>query len=502
MALLVIYLASLGRTRSYQFVWDDLPEIATNASFDRPLAKGLRLTQTQRAVPELAELPSLEFGYDSYRPLLYASYWLDLQVWGRRPEPLHAVNVATGALAIVTAFLVARRLLGGPLALLPTALFALHPVQVEAVAYISGRGDLLAGMLGLLATLAALGPGRRRLALTGLAFAASLLAKEAYLTLPLATCGLAFAGRARWAAAGVQAGVAIAYLAARSLLVATATSPAIGETLLAFPGHVLDCLRVVILPFDLSIERAPARGLAVLGWLGVFALAGAGVVARRRLSSPRARLALASAAWFLVLLGPSAIAVFTMRTLADRYFYLPLFGLGVAVAAVAGSLADARPRWRRGAAMLAGAWALLLLFVEWRQVEVWRDVTSLYHHAAAMAPDSSRAQYRVAVLDIGEDRWDRAVPRLERAIELDATNVSALNNLGVYRLRTGDLAAAETLLARAVSANPARFNAWSNLGLAQHAQGKRDLGCASIARALSIHPRYEPARRDHDRLCR
>ncbi len=515
LALIVgAFVVSLGRTTAHGYVWDDVPEIERNPVFDRPLVEVLTLTQVERAEPTLADLPGLQFDYDSYRPLVSASYWLDLRLWGRAPGPLHRTSVILGALAIVVAYGVARRWLGGALALVPTALFALHPAQIETVAYLSARGDLLAGLCALLATYAALraldAPARARAigwtAAAALAFVASLLSKEAYLALPLAIGAVALARpdshRRGWIALALVA-VALGYLPIRAAMVTTSSGPAYGAAVIGLPAVLLEYVRIVLLPFDLSIERAPRDGYLAVGWalVGVVVVA-AGLRARSRQPvAAWARTALAGLAWWIALIGPAAIAVRTTEVVADRYLYAPLFGLGIAAAAAGAQLAAARPRLRIPLVIVAGLWATLLAVVAWRQVPAWHDASTLYRHAAEMAPDSSRAQYRVAFLEIQAGRWDRAVPRLERAVALDPRNVEALNNLGVHYLRTSRPAEAAAALGQAVAVNPARFRSWLNLGLAQLAQGDQASGCASIARALALNPGYAAAQAEQQRRC-
>ena len=133
-AILALYAVVLGRTVTFDFVWDDVHEIANNPAFERPLAEGLLATQTERTDPTLTELPTLQLAYDSFRPLVFARLWVDSQLWGRAPAPLHATNLVLGAIAILLAYVLARRWLGGTAALVPTAVVALHPIQIEAVA--------------------------------------------------------------------------------------------------------------------------------------------------------------------------------------------------------------------------------------------------------------------------------------------------------------------------------------------------------------------------------
>jgi hypothetical protein len=505
--LLGVYLALFVRTLGHDFVWDDVHEIQDNAAFDGSLAGGLGSTQTERTDADLTQLQDVELSYDSYRPLLFVSYWIDIHLWGRSARALHAINVLLGALAILAAWLVARRALDGSLG--PVAVFALHPAQIEAVAYISGRGDLLAGLFALVATYAALRAfvSPRWTVVAVLAFAASVLCKEAYVGLPIAIAGLAWARgmlRTRWWIPATLLGVVLAYLALRSVIVTSTSRGALADALLALPGVWLEYARLTVLPFDLSTERMHASAFVVPGWIAA-GLAAAGLVVRVRRNrapiAPASRTAIAGFLWFATLLGPSTVAIVGSGVVADRYLYAPLFGLAWAITAIAHQVVEARPRLGRPLAGAAALWVVLLVVIDWLQVPVWRDNRSLYTHAVTMTPDSSSAHYRVAYLDAQVGRWDDAIPRLERAIELDARNLRALNNLGVGYLRTARPADAEAVLARAVEVNPAHFRSWFNLGAARIAQGKRASGCAAITRALEINPRYEAASKELQRSC-
>lgn len=474
--IVAVFAVSLGRTASYGYVWDDRPEIETNASFARPLSEGIRLTQVERAEPSLADLSDLEFTYDSYRPLLFASYWVDLRLWGNDAGALHRTNVVLGVLAILLAYALARLWLRSPVAVIATAVFALHPAQIETVAYISARGDLLAGLFALACACAALryldGGHRAWAAAATLLFACSLLSKESLIALPLAIPFLRTEGRRRWILAGVLLALAIVYLPVRGAIVHTTTRPPYVAGALGLPGVLLEYAKIFVLPFDLSIERQPH---ALYLWLGVV-LVPLLVLGRKH----------PGLVWAAVLLAPSAIAVRSTGVVADRYLYAPMFGLAVALAAIP---------WKKPVIVAVAIWGALLVVVGWRQVPVWRDVTTLYTHALEMAPDSSSANYRVAVLT-----GDPAL--LARAVTLDPRNAAALNNLGVHYLRAGDPATGADLLRRAVTAQPAHFRSWLNLGLAQLALGQHADGCQSIARALAINPRYQAAITQQQRSCR
>jgi protein O-mannosyl-transferase len=496
--ILVAYVALFARAATYDFVWDDVQEIATNPAFDRPLVDGLTTTQTERTDPELTQLSTIQLAYDSYRPLLFASYWVDIRLWGRSATALHVVNLVLGALAIALAYLVARRWTDSQaIAVIATAVFALHPAQIETVAYISARGDLLAGTLALAATYAALRGWR---AACAAAFAASLLTKEAYIGLPLALAVLQWLrggvggaysppnDKPRWSLLGALGGVAAAYFVVRALVVTATTGGALGHALVALPGVWLEYVKVALLPFDLSTERLHRAAFTVPGWI-VWAAGGAGLWLVRK----RAPAAVAGVAWFAILLGPAAVPVTSTGVVADRYLYAPLLGLALAVALAGQHALAARPKLRLPLVAAGVLWALLLAVIAWIQVPVWRDNRALYTHAVEMAPDSSAAHYRIAYLDVIAGDCPSALPELERAVELDEGNVRAWNNLGVCYLRTQRYADAEPALLRAVTANPAHFRAWFNLGVARLALGKRADGCAALRRALAIRPNYDAA---------
>lgn len=507
-AFSLLYARALG----HGFVWDDVQEIQASPLFDQPLHVGLAATQQERMNPELGELSGVRVGHDSYRPLLFATYWLEIAAFGRNPTAMHATNLLLGLLAVWLAFAVARRWLDDPLAAVAaTAVFALHPVQVESVAYISGRGDLLAGVLALAATWCFLRareagagrdaggpswPGYAWLAASLAAYAGSLLSKESYLGLPVALAAIAWArGHARSSYRMLAAfpAVMLAYGLLR-IAVAGGGGARHLDALLGLPGLVLRYAVIFALPFDLSIERLHQPGYLIPGWLAAIAVAALALVWKRTRDSRRARCMASGVAWAAALLAMSAIAVTITGVAADRYLYVPLLGFGVAaVAAVEKMLAT--PGARRIAITSAvAAWGIMCIVVVWMQVSVWRDNRALYAHAIAMEPESAMANYRYAYLFARARDWDQALPYLERAVALDPSNVRALNNLGVGYLEMGRFAEAKPVLRAVVEHSPGHYRGWYNLGLVNLRLGDQEQGCHALARALAIYPGYGAAR--------
>lgn len=519
-AIIAVYAALYGRAVGFDFVWDDVAEIARARSLDEPLLDGLRLTQVERIDPTLARTEGVVLAYDSYRPLLFASYWLEVRAWGRRPGPMHATNLVIGAIGIVLAHAVARRLVSAAMALVATAIFALHPIHVEAIAYISGRGDLFAGALALAATLLALRAsdaatrGRRIAWTAGAAasFALSLLAKESCIGLPVALVALGWAlGAPRRDAVipAVLAAVAGAVLALRASLIATSSSLALGDAIARLPAVYLDALRAIVLPLELSTDRPLDAAHVVPGWIAAAVVAAAAglVVARRRVQrralSPLPA-SLAGLAWWAVLVAPAGVAILATGVVSDRYLYAPLLGVAIALVDGAAAVVRRRPGLRRAILAAGAVWGAMLVFVTYQQVAVWRDDLALHTHAVAAAPDSGAARWRLGNVHAIAGRWDDAIAELGRATELDPANFHALDNLGVALIRTERYAEAEAALVRAVAASPApsSFRPLFNLGVARLALGQRAEGCAAIRRALAVRPGYAAAAAELARSCR
>ena len=199
--LAILFVGSYLRTLEYGFVWDDVAVVVENQLLDAPLWEGLTVSNHAHMGVRYAE--NLRPQYDSFRPLLFASYRLDSALFDRQPGPMHAHNVGLGLLCLLASYWFLREWGVGPvLRLCGAGVIALHPSSIEVLAYISGRGDLQAATL-MLCVCASLLRGlvtstgspadsadsKRTwpwFALAALCYLLSLGAKEAYLFVPLA----------------------------------------------------------------------------------------------------------------------------------------------------------------------------------------------------------------------------------------------------------------------------------------------------------------------------
>ncbi|NNE18479.1 MAG: tetratricopeptide repeat protein, partial [Myxococcales bacterium] len=344
------------------------------------------------------------------------------------------------------------------------------------------------------------GAGRRRglWLLAGTAcLLASLLSKEAYLGLPIALAGVAFA-RGRLRAQGIVLTVwvaaIVAYLALRFAVGGVAEGGTGALALTALPGVFLRYLRIALLPFDLCTERLYDASYVIPGWLALGVLTAWVVTRLRRGWSQTSRSVASGLTWMLVLLGPSVVVVVVMGVVADRYSYLPLGGFAVALASLVTVAARQSSKLRTVLGAAGILWGAMCLVVTIVQVGTWKDNRSLYGHAVATAPQSSMAHYRLGHSYATGGQWPEAIVLFERAVALQPSNLRALNNLGVAYLNTGEFEAAAGAFEQALAeSGQMHFRAWYNLGVAQMNMKEYEAACASVERALQINPSYPAA---------
>ncbi len=437
-----------------------------------------------------------QWSLDYYRPVVILSYLLDQALFGRGAAAgPHAMVVLFHAWNSVWVAAFARRLLldrgerARDLGVLAAgALFAVHPVHVESVCWITGRSDTVATMFALPAAWLALAwrdrGGAARLALAVLAYLAACLSKEiglaVWLALPAlvalaprpADGGGAAPGplRANLRAWPLHAGFAAAtavYFALR-----TAADVAYGQALAAGPaelarraaGAAAYYLGGALLPlrashFVTAFPPAWATALGVALWLALLGLALAAW--RRGRGVP-----LLAWAWFAVTLAPSlAIAVRSISEtpLAERYLYLP----SVAPALAAGWLVALRPA-ARGVRVALAALVLVGAVATAARGRIWQDDLRLWTAAVAVAPDHSLPRHHLGMAQQRRGLHAEAVASFQEAVER-ATGPEkvalARNNEARSLAELGRLGEAEQSLRAALAASPEYDTAHLNLGV-------------------------------------
>jgi tetratricopeptide (TPR) repeat protein len=454
-----------------------------------------------------------EFHSANWHPLTWLSHMLDVELFGAGAAGPHLVNAALHALAAALCFLFLASTTGTSGASLLVALvFAVHPLRVESVAWVSERKDVLSGAL-FFATLLAYaayarrpGPGRYLVTL-GL-FAAGLLAKPMLVTLPLVLCLLDL-----WPLARVERGriaglvrekVPFLVLSLASGIV-TILAQRAGEAIRSFETLPVGarlanaCLAWVsylaksVWPTELAVFY-PHPGLVsgVRGWtpaaIGAALALVAITLAVLRLRA-RAPWLLVGWAWYLVTSLPViGILQVGAQWMADRYTYLPLVGVVLAVVfGVARALPTRRARLAAAALPLAGV--LVLVPLTRAQISVWRDTRTLFEHALAVTERNYVAHLNLGFLEQNQGNAAAAEAHYLAALEIAPRSPDAYSNLGgLYYYAYDDLARARESLERALAIDPGFLLARLNLGLVRRDLGDPEGAISEFRAARALEP--------------
>jgi Flp pilus assembly protein TadD len=487
----------------------------------------------------------------NWHPLTWFSHMADVELFGLSPGPHHLVSVlwhGANALLLFALFLAATgaRLRSAFVA----ALFALHPLHVESVAWIAERKDVLSSCFGLLALLAYVRYARAPRAATylpvPLLYAASLAAKPMLVSLPvllllldrwpLGRLGPA-AGRPGAAPQGRRLGALLLEKVPLLLLSAAASALAVAaqdravadlerfplwvrsaNAALAWVGYLVK----TFVPYPLSVFY-PHPGGSIVPAAAAGACLLLASITLAALRGRQARPALATGwFWFLAgLLPVIGLVQVGMQAMADRYSYLPQTGLAIMVAwGIAGARAPARQRRLLAAAASVGI--ALCAVLSYFQVRLWRSDAALFAHAVrhtrgnyvahnalgtALAlggqpreaadqirealrirPDYPLAWYNMGVLLERLGDLDGAALHYGRALRLDARSARAATNLGGIEQRRGRRREAAEYYRAALRADPGDAVANNNLGVILLGEGRAAEAAAAFSRSLERDP--------------
>lgn len=445
-----------------------------------------------------------------YYPLLHSTFWVEHRLWGDAPLGYHLVNIFFHATAACLAGVALRRL-AVPGAWLAAALFALHPVCVESVAWISEQKNTLSAVLYLLALLVYLDfddsrRGRPYALATGL-FLLALLTKTITASLPAALLVIFWWRRGRlewrrdvlpllpWFVLSAVAGVTTA-LFEHTLIGARGADFELGAAArVLIAGRALwFYLGKLLWPADLVFIYPRWTPDPAVWWQWLFPLAALAAFALLwRWRTHRGPLA--AALFFAGTLFPGLgfINVFPFRYsfVADHFQYLAMLG---PLAAFSAWLVTAVAR--RSLALVTTAVPLGLLtlgVLSWRQSGTYRDVFVLYYATLERNPSCWMAHNNLgmALTDAGDPA--AAIPHYEQALRLQPANAEAENNLGFALARLDRHAEAEPHYRRALQFQPDYAVADNNLGATLMALGRTNEGLSAFTAALKANPRYAGA---------
>jgi Tfp pilus assembly protein PilF len=392
---------------------------------------------------------------DNWHPLTWISHMLDCQLFGLNPAGHHLTNVVLHAATAVFLFLLLRQMTGSVWrSAFVAAVFAIHPLHVESVAWVAERKDELSALFFVLTIMAyaryVRGGGFLRYALVVVLFALGLMCKPMLVTLPLILLLLDYWPLGCFEQKGATLGrLVLEKLPLVSMAIATglvtlfaqqaAIQPVENSALPLRLGNAViacvDYLRQTFWPFDLAVfypwEAARIQGQSV-GIAGLI-LAGVSLIVflLRRRGYP-----VTGWLWFLLMLGPvSGIVQVGNQAHADRYTYLPQIGI---VLLLTWGIADLLGRWRAVRYLLLAPLAVLaLVSLAWfahAQTSYWRDSEQLWSHALACTTDNSIVEENLGQALYQHGKIDEALFHLDRALRIAPNDAVAHAALGAILL--------------------------------------------------------------------
>lgn len=452
--ILIIILATVlayANTLHNQFIWDDEDWILKNET-----------VKDWRSWPELFTQNSIQGarkGSNFYRPLQAITHGIDYLVWQYRLPGHHLTNILFHVMAAIVLFLLLGNIFSKNIAFFSALFFAIHPVQTEAVTYISGRADPMAGLFILLTVLLF----EKNLFLSCLAFALGILSKESALIAPILIIVYIFFRDKKIEYKKLLPFAIIVSIYAVLRMTVLNFAHTIPENapkaffyvpfyvrLSTFLKTLPVYFKMLLWPFGLRMERDISLSYSVFelqSLLGLLIFGAAFIHGLR--SRKKYKFLLFSSLWFSIVMLPNS-NIFPINALIyEHWLYLPSVGFFVVVAWLIQRLFE-----KKGFKIISIALvACLAIFYIWRTAErnkEWHDPISFYESTIRYKPDSARLHNNLAMAYIDAGREDDAIREYKMSIEIGDYYPQPHYNLSNIYLNRGDYSQAIKELKRSM----------------------------------------------------
>jgi tetratricopeptide (TPR) repeat protein len=457
----------------------------------------------------------------NWHPLTWLSHMLDCQLYGLNPAGHHLTNVLLHTAAAIALFLVLKEMTGSLWrSAFVAALFAIHPLRVESVAWVAERKDVLSGLFFVLTLAAYVRYVRRpgsaaRYGAVLVFFVLGLMSKPMLVTLPFVLLlldywplnrGTANPGSDRNQPPTMRRLILeklpmLVLAGAASLATLFAQKVALRPSAdFSFPVKMGNAalssvayLRQMFWPSDLAayypfaVENVvPAKVL-----LSLIVLAGISITV---FLQRRHRYLVTGWLWYLIMLGPIiGILQVGNQARADRYTYLPQIGLYLMVIwGGADVCARSQPR-RVFAGLLLGIALVALTLTARSQAAYWQDSESLWTRALSRTSGNVMAELNLGEAVFKKGRTEEAIAHFDRALQIEPNEATVHGSLGAALLKMGRRTEAMTHLRRSLEIEPNQAPIQSTLGVVLLEDGRPDESLAHLLAAVAIDPDYGDA---------
>ncbi len=460
-----------------------------------------------------------------WHPLTWLSLIVDREIWGLNPGGYHITNILLHLAATLLLFTALNRLTGALWKSgIVAALFALHPLHVESVAWIAERKDVLSGVFWMLSLFLYAryveSPGWGRYSLVLLSFILGVMAKPMVVTLPVIMllldvwpCNRLSEGnwRRNWKLVfwekipfliiGVAVGL-VTMMAEQQVgaLKSFEEFPFFARLTNAIVAYGFYLYKMA-LPFNLSVHYPHpgawplgpvALSLAVLGVISCFSI--------KQLKS--APYLLVGWLWYLISLLP-VIGLIQIggHAFADRYTYIPLIGVFIALVWWVGGLTEQRKlrqflgsdRLQLLAAMSGLAAIVFFALISVVQVGRWQNAETLFRQAVMVTENNYLAHNNLGAALSRQGRHGEAIPQFERALQIRPDYQEALFNMGEALAGEGRYGEALPFYGRVLALQPRFAEGHNNIAIAYAKTGNINQAIAHFREAIRIRPDYGEA---------
>lgn len=493
-----------AQTRGFDFVnFDDAAYIYNNPHID----PGLNAATVEWA------FTTRYFG--NWIPLTWLSYLTDVSIFGKNPGAIHLVNALWHALNSLllyyAVFLYSRRF---RTSLFLALVFAVHPMHVESVAWISERKDVLSTFFGLGVLIAYRHYARHQsvgaYAASLILFACSLMAKPMLITLPLLLVLLDVFPLGRWDTrasckrvilekipfVGLSCVVILITIWAQSGIDAIqnvsdfSLTDRLGNAIYSYAVYV----GKYFVPYPLiPFYPHPEDTLAL--WKPLVAALYLSIVTigawRIRRTHPAI---LMGWSWYMITLLP-VIGIIQVggQAMADRYSYIPYIGLSIAICAATTAAFTGTPVGRNILSVITLTWLIALSGIAVHQTAQWKNTETLFTHALKHSPENLTALTNLGEYSLQQSDYGGAINRIEHALSIQPGSVHNLRNLGKAYRELGRLVESEDALMRAYNIDSEDPDTLNHLALTVLEGQRGEQARTLLERAIALRPDFAEA---------
>ncbi|MBL7068419.1 MAG: tetratricopeptide repeat protein [Candidatus Omnitrophica bacterium] len=499
--IIVLSLAIYANSLNCRFIWDD--ELLIEGS---PRIKDWRNTP-KIFTESMVEGSGLRGIY--YRPLQMFTHMIDYYLWGLDARGYHLVSILFHAMVALSLYWLINVIFEDKLlSLFASILFLVHPIQTEAVTYISGRSDLLSALFMLLCFILYIKGLRsenivRHLLMIS-CYILALLSKENSIILPLLFMIYHYVSKERFKIAVFTpiAGCAVIYLILRSnaALCSTPWINTIPERVPGFFAAVVTYIRLMILPFNLHVDYGGILfsfkdPIVITGFFITISLLSLSFIKRKK-----NRLVSFSILWFFIALIPVSGIYPLPFYMAEHFLYFPIIGFVLVMAGAITRLYRTK-KFHLPALLFIIAISSIHSYLTLRQNSYWREPIAFYERTLRLSPESLMMRINLAGIYERKNDKKKAISLYKEIVELDRNHTATYYNIGRIYLGLENYREAIRFFKKAVEVNPDYARGYNGLGLAYAKRGDCEKAMPFFKKAIESNPYYAAAYNNAGSIC-